>query len=636
MRKQQSTIFFLAFILFFNFYSLTFSQGGDYGRSLDCNVNVNCPDFNDAYRNADKRSAVSIGGFCTGNLINQVNATDGTIRSLILTAEHCIDEGRDLSNTVFIFNYQSKDCDNNSVPINNRGLGPAPSEQSEDENSDGFRYYHTGGARVIYQSDALDVALLELNRPIPPQYHVYYAGWNAVPGIFSTIGVGIDISNGTPPYNAYHHPRGDIKKVSETSDLTFLLGETNTVCWWIAAFLDGFLRIFGAKTYLTRICVYTEIPRWSLPFWQNGITETGSSGSGLFSNGRKIVGVLSKGTKFPECFISSSELYGKLRSAYHTSSDFRKALNPDDDYDFIEEGKQISCYPVNTLGGHFWPARDYLPANGQQYDYNIGLQFPGDITFNRTTIVHPNSEFTLRAKSFETSGLVVNNAKTWILEPGSQCLNGNIVAPPSPTYPDPIWENTAFRQAYADSLCLTMTQMDSVLFFQFSPNIYRTVFNCPHFKQKVGGDSAISANKEMIADSLCLTLAELDTLLSGNLTPNIYHKIEDCPTGFLPPNPGNRMEDLSQTETNPTIPLTVYPAPFNDFLNFTVNLPSEGIVKLELFNALGQKVAEVHHQKLKKGIHVIDYDASSLSAGSYFCVLKYNGRPLLSKPLLKF
>jgi photosystem II stability/assembly factor-like uncharacterized protein len=67
-----------------------------------------------------------------------------------------------------------------------------------------------------------------------------------------------------------------------------------------------------------------------------------------------------------------------------------------------------------------------------------------------------------------------------------------------------------------------------------------------------------------------------------------------------------------------------YPNPFNPSTSIKFSIAVDSIVKLKLFNMLGQEVAELLNSEISAGIHHIDFNASSLSSGTYFYVLEAN------------
>ncbi len=61
-----------------------------------------------------------------------------------------------------------------------------------------------------------------------------------------------------------------------------------------------------------------------------------------------------------------------------------------------------------------------------------------------------------------------------------------------------------------------------------------------------------------------------------------------------------------------------YPNPFNPSTTIKFNIPSDAQVQLNVFNTLGEKVAELFNGTLKGGYHEFVFDASTLTSGIYF------------------
>jgi hypothetical protein len=120
-----------------------------------------------------------------------------------------------------------------------------------------------------------------MNSTPPASYNVFYAGWN----------------NGTTPADsvtAIHHPSGDIKKCSRAS---------NPVT---ASSYDA-----GNGTAQT----------WQIGQWTDGVTESGSSGSPLFDQNKRIIGQLYGGPS--ACGVSTADLtdhYGRFCVSWDTGS----------------------------------------------------------------------------------------------------------------------------------------------------------------------------------------------------------------------------------------------------------------------------------------------------------------------------
>jgi hypothetical protein len=61
-----------------------------------------------------------------------------------------------------------------------------------------------------------------------------------------------------------------------------------------------------------------------------------------------------------------------------------------------------------------------------------------------------------------------------------------------------------------------------------------------------------------------------------------------------------------------------YPNPFNPSTKIKFSLPKPEIVKIEVYNTLGQKVEIIQNQQMKAGYHEVEFSATNLSSGVYF------------------
>jgi subtilisin-like proprotein convertase family protein len=147
------------------------------------------------------------------------------------------------------------------------------------------------GAIFRARRQDVDMALVEL-AAIPDQsFNVHYAGWDRS-GDAPTGTVGI------------HHPRGDEKAISFSSQL---LIQSNS------CIISG-----------------TSNTHWTVPRWDDGTTEPGSSGSGIWHPQRqRVIGFLSGGGA--ACGNSLSDCYGRMDVAWDgadASSRLRDWLDP--------------------------------------------------------------------------------------------------------------------------------------------------------------------------------------------------------------------------------------------------------------------------------------------------------------------
>ncbi|MBK8704235.1 MAG: hypothetical protein IPN33_11860 [Saprospiraceae bacterium] len=174
----------------------TSSTGFGFGCSLPCQINGNCSQGNNW--SDQKRSVCRIVliveegmGYCTGTLMNNT-ANDG--KPYVLTAFHCQDGYTPLYDLWrFDFNYTAAGCSN-------------PASEPP--------YQSVLGSQLRAGRQANDFLLIEITDPIPNSYNVYFAGW--------------DRSTAAPqqPF-MFHHPHGDIRKISGANNGTIFTGPIN-------------------------------------------------------------------------------------------------------------------------------------------------------------------------------------------------------------------------------------------------------------------------------------------------------------------------------------------------------------------------------------------------------------------------
>jgi|688.fasta_scaffold03630_13 hypothetical protein len=370
----------------------------NYNVSASCNNNVFCDPANlptDVYTNIS-RAVVKIvnsdGAQGSGTLLRQAfsNNDDNQQENIIITARHVIRQGNagfgpltDLSKMVFIFNYSSNGCSNN------------------DQVTCKSCRYVVKGATLIDESLVHDIAVLRINNPIPPHYKPFYSGWTANP-----VGV-------TALFFNIHHPQGDIKKISSANGL-----------------LTG-----GALPFPTRYNIN----------WNDGASEQGSSGSGLWNFNRRIVGVLSGNLGGANCNGIPNANFGKFRNFWLGNSVTRNKLNPNNQFGLVgSPGGEIECYSGDLfLDGDYWPAQDYQPNN------QIKLKCVGNMFLahsNKPLTVKTNAEFV-----FEAGGQIVTLLPGFTAEAGSNVsINSNVVCSAARTNTEPYDIDTSIVAQYID------------------------------------------------------------------------------------------------------------------------------------------------------------------------------------------
>jgi hypothetical protein len=235
-------------------------------KSGSCNVDTICP-LGDAWRDqidavghytlrVDGSSAV-----CTGTLIAN---TRGDTTPYFLTANHCLSTEAVADTVVVYWNFQSSTC---RTPGSAASGTPLPRSIATHTQS---------GTALVATSAASDFALLRLDAAVPTASNPYWSGW--------------DVRGDAPP-NAVtiHHPRGDEKRISDTI---------------IPLTVSGYLGATGSGT-----------THWRVADWNNGTTEGGSSGSGLWSPSKQLIGQLHGG--FAACGNDEPDWYGRLSVSWN-------------------------------------------------------------------------------------------------------------------------------------------------------------------------------------------------------------------------------------------------------------------------------------------------------------------------------
>jgi lysyl endopeptidase len=207
------------------------------------------------------------GVYCSGQLLN---TQAGDFTPYWLTANHCLSNPGDAASSEFYWFYQTDTC--NGTPPD---LASVPASL---------------GASLVSTSLASDYTLLLVNGALPDG--LYFAGWTSKP-----------VADGTDVV-AVHHPAGDYKRISYGTK------ENNGGCYSFQGTNGRSLVEIG---------------------WNNGVTEPGSSGSGIFrADTQQLFGQLFFGPS--SCDAGPADLfdcYGAFFTTYPRIKNFLKA-GPDD------------------------------------------------------------------------------------------------------------------------------------------------------------------------------------------------------------------------------------------------------------------------------------------------------------------
>lgn len=262
-------------------------------KSGSCNNDVVCPE-GDPWRNEIRsvaRYTISGAFLCTGSLVNNVKQNR---RPYFLTANHCNITPGTSPTLVFYWNYETTTC-------------------QADPPDGSLNQFQTGSSyRASYAPS--DVALVELDSVPDPAYNVHWAGWdnrNIVP--ISAV--------------AIHHPAGDEKRISFDNDpltVTNYLQDNTT----------------ASGTHLR------------VGDWEDGTTEGGSSGSGLWNANHHIVGTLHGG--HASCTApDAADWYGRFHLQWEGDGtphgQLKAWLDPDDTSATTLDGVDACTAPTVSI-----------------------------------------------------------------------------------------------------------------------------------------------------------------------------------------------------------------------------------------------------------------------------------------------
>lgn len=241
------------------------TYSGDTNSGLSCQVDVKCttplPAASDAVAHI-KFNANGNAYICSGTMLNNTS-NDGT--PYFVTANHCITNQTVASTLQTWFQYRALTCNDGTTG----------------------EYYPTvtTGAALLYTAYATDSTLMRLYGT-PSAVNVLYAGWDSAAPTTSTV------------VHSIHHPKGDQQRLSRGSVTGYYTRDaTNSGLFYGSNIASGTI---VAATLTT------------------GLTEPGSSGSGLFKgadSNPQLIGTLYGGSP-PACGASPVNVYGRFDVAY--------------------------------------------------------------------------------------------------------------------------------------------------------------------------------------------------------------------------------------------------------------------------------------------------------------------------------
>ena len=249
-----------------------YNKLGKFGDAASCEKDASC--YTDDIYQSSIRSTVKLiidgNELMTGTLVNNT-LKDAT--PYVLTAAHGYEEhNMDAASTLFVFNYQVPYC---------FATVEGTREQSV-----------AGGEMLCYSpninNSGLDFALLKMSIKPPMAYLPAYAGWS----------LSTDLPSQT---HCVHHPQGDVKKIS-FDDNSVVISSMST----------------SDHSYLNN-------GHWRVLTWEEGVTEGGSSGSGIFNNKNQFLGGLSGGAA--DCNHPRDDFFYRIDLAWEAPTNTDSTLS---------------------------------------------------------------------------------------------------------------------------------------------------------------------------------------------------------------------------------------------------------------------------------------------------------------------
>lgn len=577
-------------------------DSGACNQDVDCDITPASDPFGlDAVKESVKASAAMIvvggGGACSGTLVNNTN-NDG--KAYFMTANHC--RGGEGS-WAFRFNWRS----------------PNPSCSTNASSPNGSFNQTVSGSILRANSAESDMELVEITDTsfFTNNSNLVWAGWNKSTTDVPVVNFGI------------HHPSGDIQKVCREDD--------------------------GAY----RANVNFEIPNtkmWYIDQWELGVTEPGSSGSGLYNETGHLIGMLSGGGA--ACNGTSNngapDYYGRFDVAWDfgssTATRVKEWLDPGNTgVDVLDQYPALQTYDndARVSAG----SNNSAEICGEDFTPQVTLFNPGNLPLTSATVSYYLDAETSTSVSW--TGNLPSGSDVVVATPTyTNLTGGNHTFTVSVTNPNGTADENTTNDMFVFSFDVTASYITPTIVF----NILTDDYGGETTWSLVNSSGATISSGPTTPYANATTYQETITIPTGNdcYTFSIYDAEDDgicCAYGIgnynLEDSNGtviiaggdfgtsesvlfNAQDALSLNEFNLENLIKVYPNPVNNTLNIELTNINEN-VDYQIFNTLGQKMIEGNLNSNR----INTLDMSQYETGIYFVKLSTGSQSMTTKLVKK-
>ncbi|QXP79368.1 MULTISPECIES: T9SS type A sorting domain-containing protein [Winogradskyella] len=583
-------------------FQKSLGDSGDCNQDVDCDIAPATDPYDLDTLKDDVKKAVGMlvtngSGFCSGTLVNNTN-NDGT--PYFLTANHC--SGGEGS-WAFRFNWRST----------NTSCGTTTSS------TNGAYNQTVSGSTVRAKNSQSDVELVEITDTsfFENNLDLVWAGWNNSTVTTPVVNFGI------------HHPSGDIQKVSRDDD--------------------------GATRTSTNFNGNSDTQMWLISDWDLGVTEGGSSGSGLFNETGHLIGTLSGGTAACSGTTDNGgyDLYGRFGIGWDygnsSSSRLKEWLDPSDSgVEILDQYLASETYDIDARANAGTNSSEIC---SEDFAPQVTLVNSGELALTSAEISYYIDEESSTSVSWTGSllsgeSVVVATPTYTNLSSGSHVFIINVSSPNGTVDENTV--NDTFGYGFKVSTSYVTSSLTLDIFtdnygyetsWELLDSSGTVVSNGP-----VSDYAGLSDNQEIIeltnfnecytftifdeySDGICcsygsgtysLTDENGNTIISGGefgASESVTFRVE---------------ESLSVNDFNLDGLINLYPNPTTNILNVDLTNLDED-VSYQVFNILGQ---DIQKGSLKSNTTNV-LNLSSYQSGVYFIKLSTNSGSMTQKLIKK-